>query len=139
MKVAFDTNILLDAIANRADYEVAQKLILAVATEKIEGIVTANSITDIYYIARKRIGDVAAREALWGLLEIFDIASVSGDDCALALDTPMIDFEDAVLAVCAKKEGAAYIVTRDEGFILANSPVPARDPEEILTLILDIS
>jgi Predicted nucleic-acid-binding protein, contains PIN domain len=139
VKVAFDTNILLDAIANRADYEVAQKLILAVATEKIEGIVTANSITDIYYIARKRIGDVAAREALWGLLEIFDIASVSGDDCALALDTPMIDFEDAVLAVCAKKEGAAYIVTRDEGFILANSPVPARDPEEILTLILDIS
>ena len=139
MKVAFDTNILLDAIANRADYEVAQKLILAVATEKIEGIVTANSITDIYYIARKRIGDVAARDALWGLLEIFDIASVSGDDCALALDTPMTDFEDAVLAVCAKKEGATYIVTRDEGFILANSPVPARKPAEILTLILDIS
>jgi predicted nucleic acid-binding protein len=135
MRIAFDSNVLLDAIANRAEHETAQKLIMAVALEKIEGIVTANSITDIYYILRKQIGDEAAREAIWNILTIFDIASVGGEDCATALGVPISDYEDALLAVCAAREGADYIATRDEGFIAADSPVSARQPQELLALI----
>ena len=57
MIVAFDTNVLIDAIAEQRDYLDDQKLILAVAEEKLTGVISANSITDIYYILRKRIGD----------------------------------------------------------------------------------
>ena len=71
MKVVFDTNVILDAIENRADYETAQALILAVARERIDGVVAGSSVTDIYYIAKKHIGDAAAREAISNLLTVF--------------------------------------------------------------------
>ena len=55
-KIAFDTNIVLDAICNRNDSEVARQLFMEVAEERAVGVITANAITDIYYIARKYIG-----------------------------------------------------------------------------------
>lgn len=45
MKIAFDTNVLIDAIAERREYRDAQALILAVAQERIDGVISANSIT----------------------------------------------------------------------------------------------
>ena len=34
----------------------------------------------------------------------------------MVLNEPMSDYEDAVLAVCAKRAGADYIATRDRKF-----------------------
>ncbi len=136
MRVAFDTNVLIDAIASRADCEVAQDLILEVAKETISGVVTANSITDIYYIARKAIGDDAARDAIWNLMTVFDVATIDGEACATALGIPMKDYEDAVLAVCASREEADYIVSRDHGFLKAEgSPVEVISPGALLEKI----
>lgn len=136
MRVAFDTNVLLDTILDRPEREAALKLMLAVAKEKIEGVVSANSITDLYYLSRKGIGDSGAREAVASILEMFDIAPVDGDTCFMALNTDMSDYEDAVLAVCAAVSQADYIATRDEGFIAASgSPVPAMRPADILVLV----
>ncbi|MCD7854120.1 MAG: PIN domain-containing protein [Clostridiales bacterium] len=136
LKIAFDNNILLDAIANRADYKTAQKLFMAVADEKISGIISANTITDIYYISRKILGDKDARKAILNLLTLFEVAPVDQEACLTALNTPMSDFEDAVLAVCALNSGADYIVTRDKDFIAsAESPVEALSPSDILKII----
>lgn len=135
MKIALDTNVLLDAILNRPGRAYALQLMLAVAKEKAAGVVSANSITDLYYLARKGIGDQAAREAVFDILSIFDIAAVDGDVCAMALNTPMSDYEDAVLAVCAAKEGCDYIATSDRGLLRADSPIPAKTPEELLVMM----
>lgn len=53
MKVMFDTNVVLDAICRRQDFDKVRAPVMAVANEEMEGIVTANSVTDIYYIFRK--------------------------------------------------------------------------------------
>lgn len=136
MKIAFDSNVLLDAIASRQECEAAQALIMAVAEERVEGVISANSVTDIYYIARKYIGDEATRGAIWNLMTVFDVAAVDGEVCAEALTTPMKDFEDAVLAVSALREGADYIATRDADFIAAEgSPVKAMKPVDLLKII----
>lgn len=136
MRIAFDTNVLIDAIASRADCEIAQELILEVANDTVSGVVTANSITDIYYIARKAIGDEAARTAIWNLMTVFDVAAIDGEACATALSIPMKDYEDAVLAVCASREEADYIVSRDQGFLKAEgSPVSVISPAEMLEKI----
>lgn len=138
MKIAFDSNVLLDAIASRPDCEAAQELIMAVAEERVEGIISANSITDIYYIARKAIGDEATRAAIWNLMTVFDVATIDGEVCATALTTPMKDFEDAVLAVGVAKEGADFIATRDAAFIASTgSPVRAMKPADLLVLLKD--
>ena len=136
MKVAFDTNVLLDAIAHREHAHEAQALILAVAEEKIYGVVTANSVTDIYYIARKYVGDENARSVIGNILDLFEIAPIDGHICNEALNIEMSDYEDAVLAVCANSVNADCIVTRDELFISTRtSPVPARRPSDIIALI----
>ena len=119
MRVAFDTNVILDAIMVRPDSEAATRLLRSVAEDEIEGVITANTITDIYYVARKKIGDKKAREAIFELLSIFDISAVDGSACVDALSLPMSDYEDAVMAVCADRDGARYIATRDDGFIKA--------------------
>lgn len=136
MKIVFDTNILLDSILDRPNRELALKLMYAVATEKVEGVVSANSITDLYDISRKGLGDSRAWDAVAAVLEMFDIAPVDGDACFMALTAGMADYEDAVLAVCASIAQADLIVTRDEGFVAErNSPVRAVKPEEALMLI----
>lgn len=135
IKVAFDTNVLLDSILNRPGREDALRLMLAVSEEKALGIISANSITDIYYLARKGVGDQAAREAIFDLLSMFDIAPVDGEVCSMALNEPMSDYEDAVLAVCAAKEGADYIATRDQGFLDAASPVQVKTPASLVRII----
>lgn len=138
MRIAFDTNILLDAILNRPGRMDSLKLIMAAAEDQIAGIVSANSITDLYYLARKGIGDQGAREAVADILSIFDIASVDGDACAMALNTPMSDYEDAVLAVCAAKEEADYIVTNDKRFLKSESPVPPIASADLLNMIKSV-
>ena len=135
MKVVFDTNVLLDAIAKRENFKTAEQLILAAANKKIKGIITANTITDIYYIAKKAVGILSIRQVIMDLLTLFDIAKVDRKICMTALNLPMSDFEDAVLAACASREGADYIVTRDNGFLAADSPVPTLSPDDLLALI----
>lgn len=133
MKIAFDTNVLIDAIAEQRAYKDAQELIMAVARETIEGVISASSITDIYYILRKRIGDGKAREAIWNLMAVFEVADVNAEICSTALGTPMKDFEDAVLAVCAKQAGAEKVVTGDEAFLKeTGSPIEVTTVRAVL-------
>lgn len=135
MKVAFDTNVLLDIILRRPGSENSFKLITALSDNKILGVVSANSITDFYYLAKKGIGERAARNAIFYIIYMFDVISVNGAICFMALAEPMNDYEDAVLALCAKEAKADYIVTRDRKFRNAQSPVPVRTPTELLQMI----
>lgn len=136
MKVVFDTNVILNAAMGRPGYEEAQELIQAIVDEKISGLITANSITDIHYVVRKRLGEEAAREVIYNVLSLFDVAPVDGEICFEALNLSMEDYEDAVLAVCASHEAADYIATNDTEFILAEgSPVKALLPADVLERI----
>lgn len=135
MKIAFDTNVLLDVLANRAGCREAQELLTAMAERGIRGLIAASSVTDIYYIARKYLGDAETRTALRNLLTAFEVVSVDGELCQIALDVPMKDYEDAVLAVCAARADADFIATRDKEFLEANSPVPTRTPTDLRNMV----
>ena len=136
MKLALDTNVLIDAIVEQNQFEDAQALIMAVAQDRLEGVISANSITDIYYILRKRIGDERTREAIWNLMALFEVAEVNVEVCETALSTPMKDFEDAVLAVCAKQAGADAVVTGDLGFLAEReAPIKVTTVREVLNAL----
>ena len=133
MRVVIDTNVLIDAIAERNDYQSAQAIIMAVAEDRIVGMISASSITDVHYILKKRIGDSKARLAVMNLLAVFDVAEINAEMCATALSVPMQDYEDAVLAVCAKEYGAEYIVSGDKKLIAErNCPIPVLTVQEML-------
>lgn len=140
MIVAFDTNVILDAlIEGRPGADEARELMLAVARDEIEGIVTTNSITDIYYIAKKKLGDMKTREALYYILTLFKVADVRKYDCMKALGSPVKDFEDALLSVCAERDDADYIASRDVDFINSSSVIPVKCPGDLLHIIGDKS
>jgi predicted nucleic acid-binding protein len=133
MKLLIDTNVILDALMHRQPWaKSAQDIILAIAEEKAEGFVTANSFADIHYILHKQLRDKdQTKQALLGLLVIINVLDVTGSDCEKAFDLPMSDYEDALLAQCAKRHKINRIISRNlKDF--KGSPVEAVEPDDII-------
>jgi predicted nucleic acid-binding protein len=136
IKALIDTNVVLDALAAREPFRAeAERIFLLAAEEKFQGFVTANSITDVYYLIKKSASKAVAREALRNLLQVFAIVDIYAKDCVRALESSVQDYEDALIAVCASRIGADYIVTRDGDFLQAESPVPLVTPAGFLKIL----
>jgi len=134
MKVLLDTNVVLDAIACRDPFYLdSQKIINFILENRLEGVITANSITDIYYIARKYLSKTELQNTMRSLFAVFGIIDVLGSDCHKALDFPLNDYEDALLVVCGDKAAVDYIITRDKEFLhTQNFPMPVISPADFL-------
>lgn len=132
MKIVIDTNIVLDILAKREPFfENSHAVILLAAQGKLSAAITANSITDIYYIMRKSMNNEALKSALRELIELLEIITVGREQCLDALELPMTDFEDALLASCAKTWDASCIVTRNiKDFV--DSPIKALSPSDFV-------
>ena len=122
MRALIDTNIILDFFLTREpQYEAAKKIFELAYKSEINAYATSSSITDIYYVTAKRIGDSAARDALRNLFNLLAIITVDGEDCFTALDLPIKDYEDALVVACAKKTDMDFIVTNDSAFLDADN------------------
>ena len=137
MNALIDTNVILDDILNRApSAEIARKITQMAADYVINGYLTANCLTDIFYVVSKNRSEEIARKTVKNLLLVFSVVSVDGDDCQNAIDLPMSDFEDALVVVCAEKADLDYFVTNDQDFLgIADLSVPAIRPSEFLLKI----
>ena len=133
MKIVFDTNVILDVLGERVPFAAVSTEAMAVVERKgIVGAMTANTITDLYYLLRQRkIEPGMVKDALMKLMEALEVLDTTGALCRLAVDSPVTDFEDAVLAESAKLWSADFIVTRNEDDF-ANSPVKAITPTDLL-------
>lgn len=133
-KALLDTNVVLDAIAAREPFrESAEAIFRLVKDKKIQAFITANSVTDIYYIARKSRSEAETREALRILLNTFSIVDVRGQECREALELPLDDYEDALLLVCAVMARVDCIVTRGEWLLsLKRGGIRVLSPEAFL-------
>lgn len=132
MKVLIDTNIIIDYLDDRAPFaDHAEKIFDLCEKKKLTGILTASSVTDIYYIMRKIIGREKALESLKMLFAVFEIAQVGKNDLLRAIESPVMDYEDALISVCAKHAKAECIVTRNIRDF-TKSPVLPISPEDFL-------
>ncbi|MDA8221505.1 MAG: PIN domain-containing protein [Desulfitobacterium hafniense] len=133
MSVLIDTNVILDALIGRAPHHIAaEKILLLVAEDKLNAAITASSVTDIYYLLHKYLHDAdQAKQVLLKLFRLFEVLDVTGSDCEKALSIPMRDYEDALLATCAKRRKLDLIITRNlKDF--AESPIKAVTPDDVL-------
>lgn len=135
MKVVIDTNIILDAVLSRQPFkDAAEEIFILSATNKIQAFITANSATDLFYIANKEYHDKEKTKALMNnLFAVFHICDVTASDCLTALKSDMSDFEDAVLSASADRIMAKYIITRNLSDF-QKSTVSAIEPKEFLKL-----
>ncbi|MBS3948505.1 MAG: PIN domain-containing protein [Dethiobacter sp.] len=133
MKILIDTNVIIDYLADRTPFADHSEQVLALCgSGKVTGLVTANAITDIYYVLRKVAGREKTLEAIRTLCSVLDITDMGKADILNAMELDMPDYEDALAAQCAKRVKAEYIVTRNSSDY-ANSPVPAKEPATFLT------
>lgn len=137
MKVLIDTNVILDALINCTPFNSsAEKLFLLAAENKLTAMITANSITDIYYLLRKHLQNTEkAKQALFKLFSLFQVLDVTEGDCKKALNLPIVDYEDALLVTCAKRNKIDSIITRNlKDFV--ESPIQAITPDDFLACFL---
>ena len=133
MVVLVDTNIIIDALANREPYaDNAKKILEKCAAREVTGILAAHSIPNMFYILRKNFSQDERRFLLKNLCNIFKISDLNAKKILAALENEkFVDFEDCLQEECAVESMADYIVTRNLADF-ANSRVKVILPEEFL-------
>lgn len=136
MIAVIDTCVVVDVLQNRQPFsEDALKIFIAVSNRQFSGVLTAKSITDIFYILRRSLNNEAeTRKCLNKLFVLFDIEDTFALDCKYALSSETKDYEDAVMIETAKRIGADCIVTRNLKDY-TESEIPVFSPSGFLDFI----
>jgi predicted nucleic acid-binding protein len=136
-RVLFDSDVLLDVLAQRQPFVIASAQALNIATQpQVQGYVSGHAVTNIFYILRRQVGSETAREFLSRLLQRIQVASVTDEVIRAALESSITDFEDAVTSEAANAVGVEVIVTRNIADFITSS-VSAVSPEEFLAMPLE--
>jgi predicted nucleic acid-binding protein len=115
MKVLIDTNIILDILLARTPFlESAKELIRMMDEGRIHGYITANSITDIVYVARKTYSPEEIRRIILDLLDRIAVIGIDREVIISAFELGFNDFEDALQSACSEREQIERIVTRNK-------------------------
>lgn len=138
LNILIDTNVVLDFILHRQPFYSAAENIIETANLKIiSAYVSASSVTDVYYLARRELRDRnLALQLLKNFLKIVKVAAVSEKEIESALNLSWRDFEDAVQYSVAKSNEMDYIITRNiEDF--SGSEVAVVTPEDFCRILLE--
>ena len=130
MKTLIDTCVIVDILQKRDPfYPAAMEILLAVSNKKCTGILTAKSITDIYYILRRSIhNEQEVHKLVRVLFTLFEVVDTFSIDCELALSSTIKDYEDAIMVETGSRVGAECIVTRNlKDYKLSTLPVLSPD------------
>jgi predicted nucleic acid-binding protein len=136
MKVLFDTNVIVDYLVQREPFcRDSREVIFLSAEKKLDGIIGAGSVADVYFICRKEYQSTEkALNLITDLLKLVTLVDTKAYDIHNALTFNMSDFEDAIIAATSLREAAEYIITRNiKDFVL--SPIPAITPSDFLKKI----
>lgn len=114
-KVMCDTNVILDVLLEREPFaDDSARILIQCEERKLHGFISAASITDIFYFVKKYTHSTAdAYHAIGKVLDIVKVCSVTNDDVLTAYQTGARDFEDCLLATCAKSIRCSCIITRN--------------------------
>ena len=136
MNALIDTCIIIDALQSREPFNKdAETIFLSVANRRCVGFLTANSVTDIYFLMHKALHSAAeTRKALGILFSLFEIIDTCGIDCRKALTSGVSDYEDAVMIETASRAEIDCIVTRNLKDY-AGAPMPVYSPTQLIELL----
>ena len=113
-KVFIDSDIILDVATGRMPFVEHSKTALALIENGYAlGVISSNSITNIYYILRKISSNDKARSFIKTILKYISVITVDHDSVLSAVDSKFIDFEDGVQNYCALKNQCDLILTRN--------------------------
>lgn len=134
MKALFDTNIVLDVALDRPQLAASSRAALTWGFEHPGRACLAwHSVATLAYFLGRHGRPAAVRPLVGELVVRLDIAGGSDRELLRAIELPMTDFEDAMIAALAESAGATHIVTRNTADF-RRSPVKAVTPEDFVRL-----
>ena len=115
MTVFLDSNIILDILLKNQDfYQESQQLLNLADNPKVDFFISASSITDIFYIVKKKLNDAEkTKDYLRLLLELVSVAGIDETCIKNALNSSWKDFEDAVQHEASIQIQADFLITRN--------------------------
>ena len=133
MNILIDTNVVLDFLLQREPFfQDAERLFQSVSDGEIVGYVTATTLTDIFYIARRHTQSLdKAKQAVSETLTAMVIGPVDRGILESALNSEYADFEDAIQIFSAVAQGLDAIVTRNTKDF-SGSTLPIYFPTDLL-------
>src|SRR5215469_3913907 len=115
MKALLDTNVVLDVLLARKPWVSDSKAVWDACDDgRIDGYITATTITTIAYITERTAGKVAAKKSIRICLDAFTLCTVDLTVLELAYTLSGDDFEDNLQIACATTANLDAIITRDK-------------------------
>lgn len=134
MNIMVDLNIFIDVFQERAPhYQDSSLALTKVLNEELTGFIAGHALTTLHYLLSRFSGNQKSLEVVDWVLVHFEVESADKEGFRHARTFDMKDFEDAVVAGCAKSAGCDYIITRNLSDF-KNSPVSAVTPGEFLEM-----
>ena len=132
MRVLLDTNVVLDVLLKREPWVSDSAAAWRASDEgRIIGHITATTLTDIFYVARRLTGLDVARQAVRTCLDAFEVCIVDREALEKAEAMAGSDFEDNLQIACAVIATLDAIITRNKDDF-EGAPIPALSPSELL-------
>lgn len=114
-KVMVETNVWVDVILSRPEFVAESKgAIMACIEEGDEVFVAATTLRDVFFFATKSASADAGYRAVELMLEVASLAQVDERVCRDVISLERPDYEDGIVATCARAEQVDAIITRDE-------------------------
>lgn len=123
MKILIDTNIIVDvALERHPFYSESTQVLSFVYQKRVEGFISASTVSDLYYIIRKPKGRDQTLDFIRRTLTFCQVATVDQAVISMALTANFRDFEDAIQYGTARVNQLDAIVTRDRADFPVTSP-----------------
>ena len=134
MRLMIDTNIFIDVLTERKPFFENSRNVLRLCEEKkVHGFLSASAVTDIFYLIHRHFHSTdMAYKQLGYLLDIVKVLTVTNEDVVNAYVQKAADFEDCLLATCAKSNECEAIVTRNKKDF-SDFGIELLSPEELLS------
>ena len=114
LRILVDTNIVLDVLAKREPHYTTSAAVWTLVEQgEVEGRLAAHTVTTLYHLIAKHLGQPEATLNITKLIKVFDVATVDGDVINKALTLAWKDFEDAVQMAAAFQAQVNYLITRN--------------------------
>ena len=131
-KILIDTNVILDIALEREPFvNDAKEIIKLIDKQKIKAYISATTVTDIYYITRRKTSHKKVITFLDNLFVFVRVMSVNEDIVTKAMKSENKDFEDAIQIETSKQNDINVIITRNKKDF-KNSGLQIYSPDEYI-------